>query len=242
MDSTPYSIFATDLLSALGTHRAPCLIDVCLADDIAAAPWRLPGATHLPHPHVQDWAQVRVPQTPVVVICQKGLKLSHGAAARLRSLGFDAYALSGGNLGWFAEDHPRLALDTAPATGTTWVLPAPCNTKTLSAAWVIRRWYDPTAPLLWVPAEHVRDVAARFDAHALELVTPLAAAFDARGLEAGHLADFLATLASGTSPAAPLLDVLHTLHQGDQEMVEAALPLLDVAWMAFRQSSPQEAT
>ncbi|WP_299614512.1 rhodanese-like domain-containing protein [uncultured Tateyamaria sp.] len=241
MDQTPHSISAQKLMFDLGTHRIPQLVDVCVPEDIAVAPWRIPGAVHVSHQDVADWAGTANRHVPIVVICQKGLKLSHGAAALLRSMGFYATALTGGILAWLAADYPRLSLSAAPSVGTHWVLPATRDRRALSAAWVVRRWYDPTAPLLWVAPELVSEVASRFNAHALELDTPLPRAFEACGLMAAHLSAFLDHIETETSPVVTLLGALRNLHHRDEGLVHAALPLLDAAWVAFRQQIGQEA-
>lgn len=241
MDHTPHSISATDLLPRLGTHRAPRLIDVCVPEAIAEDPWRLPGALHIPHRDVAAWALSQTADVSVVITCHKGLKLSHGAAAHLRSMGFAARALEGGNLAWFTANRPRLALETAPAAGTPWVLAATRAPIALGAAWIIRRWYDPEARLLWVPAEHVDDVAHRFDAHAFPGDAPLATTFASRGLIAPELTSFITSLDENATPATPLLDMLRNLHESDEALVQAALPMLDAAWMAFQSQTAQEA-
>lgn len=241
MDQTRHTISPTELMSHIGTHRAPCLIDVCLPQDVAADPWRLPGACHVPHRQVLDWASDQAPTQPIVAICQKGLKLSHGAAAALRSLGFDARALVGGNLAWCAADHPRLALDTAPPAGTIWVVPATQDRRAALCAWVIRRWYDPGARVFWVAEDHVSDVATRFEAHAVPFDTTLSDAFAQRGLIHARLHAFLAATQNGMAPGTALIDVLPDLYITDESLAQAALPILDAAWMAFRHSDAQEA-
>lgn len=239
MDHETHSIPATELLPLLGTGNAPRLIDVSLPEDVAADPWRLPTARHVPHLDVQNWCALPSTGIPIVTVCQKGLKLSHGAAAMLRSMGFDARALEGGNNAWCVAHHPRLALKTAPTPGTSWVLPATRDAIACLAAWLIRRWYDPDAILLWVPPVHAQDVATRFEAHALP-ETPLAQSFATKGLICPDLMDFVESVEALTSPVTPLLGMLPNLHEGDEELAHAAMPFLDTAWLLHRQSSQRE--
>ena len=79
-----YASISSDKLSRLiGTAYAPTLVDVRVDDDFAADPSLIPGATRRSHSEVLDWASRLTGQT-VVVVCQKGQKLSEGAAAWLR--------------------------------------------------------------------------------------------------------------------------------------------------------------
>ena len=75
----------------------PQLVDVRLDEDFAAYPRLIPGATRRSHLDVQDWAGGLTGQS-VVVICQKGQKLSDGTAAWLRHGGISAEILEGGHL------------------------------------------------------------------------------------------------------------------------------------------------
>ncbi|WP_299774688.1 rhodanese-like domain-containing protein [uncultured Tateyamaria sp.] len=239
MDHGTDSILATELLPLLGTGKAPCLIDVSLPEDITTDPWRLPTARHVPHMEIQNWFALPTQSMPVVTICQKGLKLSHGAAATLRSIGFYARALEGGNTAWCAAHYPHLELKAAATPGSRWVLPTTRDAKACLAAWVIRRWYDPDAKLLWVPSAHAQDVATRFEAHALP-ETPLAQSFAAKGLICPDLMDFVASVEAIASPVTPLLGMLPNLHERDEDLAQAAMPFLDAAWLLHRQSNRQE--
>ena len=97
-----YSSISSEKLSRLiGTANAPALIDVRIDEDFAADPRLIPGATRRSHLDVQDWAGGLTGQS-VVVICQKGQKLSDGTAAWLRHGGISAEILEGGHLGWRA--------------------------------------------------------------------------------------------------------------------------------------------
>ncbi|MEX0309463.1 MAG: rhodanese-like domain-containing protein, partial [Tateyamaria sp.] len=217
------------LSDQLGTCRAPILIDVCVPEDIAADPWRLPGAVHVTHTALRDWMDAQRHQEPVVVICQKGLKLSHGAASILRAHGYAAWALEDGNAGWRAASHPRLDLARAPAPGTQWILPAPRNAVSALAAWLIRRWFDPNATLLWVPGQHVADVAARFAATACDTRLPWTDQCMRLGLDFPQVPAFLDHC---TNALATQLDALSILHKTEQDWTAAALTVVDAAWVA----------
>jgi rhodanese-related sulfurtransferase len=73
----------------IGTAKAPALIDVRIDEDFAADPRLIPGAMRRSHRDLQDWAP-RLTGQSVIVICQKGQKLSEGTAAWLRQSGVAA--------------------------------------------------------------------------------------------------------------------------------------------------------
>jgi rhodanese-related sulfurtransferase len=82
----------SQLIRLLGTPDAPLLVDVRLPEDVAADPFVLPSARSCAHDEVaalSSWIGAR----SAVLVCQRGRKLSHGAAALLRSLGHRAEVL-----------------------------------------------------------------------------------------------------------------------------------------------------
>ena len=231
---SPLFLDPHELLPLIGTGQAPRLIDVCLAEDVAADPWRLPGAQHVSHGAIMQWAQGANRSAPVVIICQKGLKLSHGAAARLRATGFDARALTGGNQGWQDTNFPKVSLAGAPETGSIWVLPAPVTPQSLCLAWLIRRWFNPEAELIWVPQAMIGDVADRFDAEPasrtlLELCKRTA-------LEYAPLVRFVSSVDANSAQWLPLLGPLVQRFDGAEAQLANALPIIDAAWTAEREA------
>ncbi|MBY5932643.1 hypothetical protein KUV51_06500 [Tateyamaria omphalii] len=239
MDHTPNAISLTELLPLLGTHRMPQLLDVRLPEDIAQNPHRLPTARHVPHNQVVAFADRLDRARRVVTICHKGQKLSHGAAAHLRSAGYDAHVLSGGSEAWRDEDYPTLASAMGPAPGVSWVLSATRDRRAALGAWIIRRWFDAGATLLWVPADHVQDVADRFDAQALHDKATLTSTCATLGLTEPDLLAHIDAIETGQTPGTTWIDTLPHLHETDEDLVEAALPILDAAWLAHRQLTGQ---
>ena len=163
-----YTSISSDKLSRLiGTAHAPALIDVRIDEDFAADPRLIPGAMRRSHRHVQDWAASLAGQS-VVVICQKGEKLSEGAAAWLRHHGIAAETLEGGHLGWKEAGLQTVPADKVPkrdARGrTVWVTRARPKIDRIACPWLIRRFIDPAAVFLFVASSEVVPVAERFDA------------------------------------------------------------------------------
>lgn len=155
------------LARLIGTPKCPVLIDVCTDEDFAANPFMLPGSNHRPYAKVSEWAPEYTGQS-VIVICEKGLKLSHGVAAWLRHSGITADALEGGFLAWSQAGLPmatKAKLPPRDAQGRTlWVTRARPKVDRIACPWLIRRFIDANAVFLFVPTSEVQAVAERFGA------------------------------------------------------------------------------
>jgi rhodanese-related sulfurtransferase len=145
----------------IGTPEAPVIFDVRTEEDTTALPRLIPTARRLPHTAI---ATLTDPPGRAIVACTKGRKLSEGAAAWLRTLGWQAEVLEGGTLAWEAAGLPMIPLAALAAPGTPWVTRHRPKIDRIACPWLIRRFIDPTAPFLYVAPSEVLDVAERFDA------------------------------------------------------------------------------
>ena len=93
------SISVNQLARLIGTPKCPLLIDVRIDDDFSRDPRFIPTSTRRPHHNVGEWAP-SIEKRSVVVVCQRGEKLSHGTAAWLRHEGIPAENLEGGFEAW----------------------------------------------------------------------------------------------------------------------------------------------
>ena len=157
-------IAPAQLARLIGTPDTPIILDVRLAQDAADDPRLIPGARRASHDTVRadDYAG-----RSVVVVCHKGLKLSHGVAALLRASGVQAEALEGGHVAWAAADLPLIpmrALPPATNGATLWVARHRPKIDRIACPWLIRRFIDPAAKVLFVPPRDVTGVADRFGA------------------------------------------------------------------------------
>jgi rhodanese-related sulfurtransferase len=148
-------------LRLIGTPEAPTIIDVRTAEDIAALPRVIPTARLIPHTAIPTLSE---PPGRAIVVCTKGLKLSEGAAAWLRTQGWQAETLEGGAVAWEAAGLPMPPLSTLPKPGTAWVTRHRPKIDRIACPWLIRRFIDPTAPFLFVTPAEVAAVADRFNA------------------------------------------------------------------------------
>lgn len=151
----------------VGTTSAPVLIDVRTDDDFEADPRLIPGSRRRSHEDVSFWAS-EVINGPVVIICQKGKKLSHGVAAYLRTGGTAAEVLEGGFEAWSTTALPLIPISQMPQRDvqgrTVWVTRSRPKIDRIACPWLIRRFIDPNAVFLFVAPGEVVTVAERFGA------------------------------------------------------------------------------
>lgn len=163
-------ISPTALMRLIGTADAPTILDVCIDDDFANDPRLVPTSQRWPHKKIDQFEGTG----PVVVICHRGLKLSHGAAAILRAKGIKAEALEGGIVAWRETKLPLTPAAAIPAP--LWVTRHRPKIDRIACPWLIRRFVDPKAKFMFVPPSEVQAVAEKFDA------TP----FDVEGIPFSH--------------------------------------------------------
>jgi rhodanese-related sulfurtransferase len=161
------SISPDKLARLVGTPRCPVLIDVRTDEDVAADPRLIPAAIRRPFMQAPDWAGDFIHQK-VVVICQKGRKLSQGVAAWLRQAGAAADVLEGGTEAWHRAGLPMVPVAKLPPHDrrgrTVWVTRSRPKIDRIACPWLIRRFVDPSAVFLFVTPSEVEAVAERFDA------------------------------------------------------------------------------
>jgi len=143
----------------IGTPEMPVLLDLRIDEDFDLDPRVIPTALRRDFRTVSDWAH-EFADRKVVASCQKGLKLSHGVAAWLRSEGIAAEALNGGHLAWAAAELPLVRSAAIPSG--PWVTRHRPKIDRIAVPWFIRRFVDPAARFLFVPPSEVLDVADRF--------------------------------------------------------------------------------
>ena len=165
---SPDNITVSQLSRLIGTPDAPVIVDVCIDDDFNADPRLIPGSFR--HPY--DDIAALVPQLgnrKTIVVCQKGRKLSQGAAAFLRTSGIAAEALEGGAIAWREAGEPLVPVAAIPERNavreTLWVTRHRPKIDRIACPWLIRRFVDPSARFLFVAPAEVIDVADRFGAN-----------------------------------------------------------------------------
>jgi rhodanese-related sulfurtransferase len=161
------TISAEKLSRLVGTPKCPVLIDVRTDEDFEGDPRLIPSSIRRPFGTVSDWAHQFTGRS-AIVICQKGLKLSHGVAAWLRHSGIPADSLEGGTLAWAEADLPMVPVARIPPRDgqgrTIWVTRSRPKIDRIACPWLIRRFVDPNAVFLFVPTSEVPGVVERFEA------------------------------------------------------------------------------
>ncbi|GGH18770.1 hypothetical protein SAMN05444007_101134 [Cribrihabitans marinus] len=165
--AAPNEITVPQLLRRIGLPDAPVIVDISIDPDFDADPFLIPGSFRHPHTDLPGLTS-RLAGRPCAVVCQKGLKLSQGLAAWLRSDGIAAEYLQGGKYAW--RDHagaPRIPAAAIPAHvggSTLWVTRHRPKIDRIACPWLIRRFVDPGARFLFVSPAQVEGVADRYGA------------------------------------------------------------------------------
>ncbi len=164
---SPTQITVSQLSRLIGLPDAPVIVDICIDEDFDLDPRLLPTSFRHPFRDIASLAP-GLKRSRVVVVCQKGLKLSQGAAAILRDHGVSAESLEGGNWAWRDAGGPLIPADKIPprnAEGrTVWVTRHRPKIDRIACPWLIRRFVDPRAQFLFVEPAEVLNVADRFEA------------------------------------------------------------------------------
>ena len=158
----PNQITPAQLMRLVGTPDAPAIVDVRMADDLAADPRLIPGSFHLTHDHFEA-TPARLLGKRVVVSCKRGKTLSEGVAALLRVQGIACEVLEGGSIAWAEAGLPMVPMAALPASNQ-WVTRHRPKIDRIACAWLIRRFVDPTARFLFVAPAEVSAVAELFSA------------------------------------------------------------------------------
>jgi rhodanese-related sulfurtransferase len=151
----------------IGLPDAPAVVDVRIDDDYRADPRLVPGSLRRDYRAIAGWAPDYRAKS-VVIVCQRGQKLSEGAAAWLRHEGIDAQTLEGGFEAWKQAGQPLVRTDKLPPrddkSRTVWVTRGRPKVDRIACPWLIRRFIDPNAVFLFVLPSEVAAVAERFNA------------------------------------------------------------------------------
>ncbi len=161
------SISVSQLSRLIGTPDVPVIVDICIDEDFTKDPRFIPTAFRHPYGDIAALAP-QLAGKKVVITCQKGLKLSQGAAAVLRTGGIAAEYLVGGNIAWREAGEVLIPAAAIPARNklgqTVWVTRHRPKIDRLACPWLIKRFVDPSAQFLFVAPTEVINVAERFHA------------------------------------------------------------------------------
>ncbi len=164
MDTTPalslHAVSAAALNALLGGPQSPWILDVRKAPAFDAAEFTLPGALRRAPEQVADQLD-RLRGKQVVTFCVHGHQVSQNAAQTLRDAGIDARFLTGGIEGWHDAGLPTMrkladcGVPATPAQPSRWITRERPKIDRIACPWLIRRFIDPQARFLYVPADQV---------------------------------------------------------------------------------------
>lgn len=230
----PNEITVSQLNRLIGTPTCPEIIDICIEGDFAADPFLIPGARRHPHTDVPGLIQ-SLTSDRVVIVCQKGLKLSQGLASRLRSDAIRADYLQGGVYAWRDDAdtlrYPFAALPPQTDGATLWVTRHRPKVDRIACPWLIRRFIDRDARFLFVSPSEVGNVAEKYNA------TP----FDTADVALSHHGDrcsfdAISDAFNLTSPALTrMADVIRAADTNRHDLHPAAAGLLALSVGLSRQ-------
>jgi rhodanese-related sulfurtransferase len=172
-DTDHYSTPVEALLQVHGTHRWPTVIDVRRAAVIDDVGTTIAGAIACEATLIGRLAATLVPDSLVVCYDMHGHDASREATAHLRRFGLDARWLRGGFEAWRNASGLCLrkndALQIPRFEPSCWVTRERPRIDRIACPWLIRRFIDPRARFLYVPAAEVAGVAAATGAIAFDM-------------------------------------------------------------------------
>jgi rhodanese-related sulfurtransferase len=248
------AVAARELAPLHATARWPLVIDVRRTAAYEASPSTIAGALRCPPERIDAVAAVAPAGTPVVCCCVHGHEVSQGAAHRLAALGRAARWLDGGIEAWGQAGLPTrarlLPWPIPEAGGSTWVTRERPKVDRIACPWLVRRFVDPRARIVYLPTPDVLPFAAATGAVAFDIPGGAvthdgeACSFDTLARAAGLADPALARMARivrgadtdrlALAPqAAGLLAIslgLSRTLDDDQTMLEAAMPLYDALY------------
>ena len=179
MHSASFFISPQDLWASIGSPAAPQIIDARRRDVYESASGVLPTATWQDAKNA-GWIESLDRTRPIVVACKAGHQMSQMAAADLRAKGYEASVLTGGYEAWSEANFPLLDKATlqrlAPRQPSLWVTRRRPKIDRIACPWLIRRFIDAQAHVLFVDPPEVPAVARETGA----------VPFDIEGIEISH--------------------------------------------------------
>lgn len=180
MSAPSFFISPEDLWSLLGRADAPRIMDVRRREVYEAASGLLPTAVWHEATAVDLPAADPDRRRPIVVACAAGHERSQMVAASLRAAGLAARVLAGGYQGWAAAGLPlvnKAAVERfARRRPSLWVTRRRPKIDRVACPWLIRRFIDAEARILYVDPPQVTAVARESGA----------IPFDIEGVELSH--------------------------------------------------------
>ncbi len=180
MHTASYAISPDELWNLIGTAQAPLIVDARRRAVYDTAPGLLPTAAWRDIAEIAHWSKELDRARPIVFACRFAHQMSQIPTAQLRQDGFDARVLAGGYTAWIEAGLPlvdKAALDRfAGQRPSLWVTRRRPKIDRIACPWLIRRFIDSEARILFVDPDQVAEAAKETGA----------IPFDIPGVEIGH--------------------------------------------------------
>jgi rhodanese-related sulfurtransferase len=154
------AISAASLRQSLASGQPPLVIDVRKGPTFLGAPDLIRGALRRDPLRVADWSRTLPSGADVVVYCVHGHEVSQGAAKALCAAFPDtlgARYLEGGIEAWRAAGGELFG--KPEGASSRWVTRERPKIDRIACPWLVKRFVDPDAEFLYVPAPDVKKVA-----------------------------------------------------------------------------------
>ena len=158
------SITPAALRQALSSTQPPLVIDVRKTPAFLGAGDMIRGALRRDPLRVTDWGDTLPSAADVVVYCAHGHEVSQGVTKAMSDAGIRARYLEGGIEHWDGEREKKPA-----GASTRWVTRERPKIDRIACPWLVKRFVDPEAEFLYVPAADVRRIAAERDAEPYDI-------------------------------------------------------------------------
>lgn len=259
MDTVISSSTIASLVSQHGSAAAPFIIDVRREPAFSADTHLIAGATWRDPFSVNDWAKFLPRHRAVLVYCVHGHEISKNTAGALCAAGIQARYLEGGIEAWraaggaTAKKSAHMALPSPVNMPSVWVTRERPKIDRIACPWLVRRFIDPLAEFVYVPAHEVPSYAEKNNAIAYDVPNvqfthrgdlcsfdALIADFELYDAALESLARIVRGADTGTPDLTPqshgLLAVslgLSALYQDDHEMLKHGMVIYDAlyAWL-----------
>jgi len=180
MLAASFFITPIDLWALIGTADAPQIVDVRTRKIYESSSGLLPTAVWREATDCSEWMGSLDRPRPIVVADKAGHERSQMVAAHLRENGLQATVLAGGIEAWIEAGLPvvdRAAFEKfAPRQPSLWVTRRRPKIDRVACPWLIRRFIDAEARILYVDPAEVPAVAREIGG----------VPFDIEGIEISH--------------------------------------------------------
>lgn len=153
------SITSIELNKLVNSTNPPLIIDVRRKPAFLSSSEMMIGALRRDPETINEWSKNLPLEQKIIVYCVKGHEVSQNASKFLRDTGRKSRFVVGGlEEGWKAEKLPTL---TKPKnSGTSWVTREKPKIDRVACPWLVSRFVDSEAQILFVPSENVKLTAS----------------------------------------------------------------------------------